>query len=166
MTHPSVDTSDDALHASMATLIRSDFGELIWRDRARLGPIAPVVSPHTGQTHLHDAVAKRKLSAVKWLVRLGGRVREPRGGPLSCPWVTALQSPEPLPILRLLLTSPTLTPDELAQCADDLVLVRDRARSRGDITTAYAIYAEVCQRVGRDPGPPPETGSYHARTPE
>jgi hypothetical protein len=153
--------ADDDLHAAMAKLIKADFGELIWRDRRLFGQIAADVSPLSGRTYLYDAVAAGKLSAAKWLVRLGGRVREPQGGsaPLPSPWQAALLAADPLPMLRTLLTSDSLKPGDLGLCADDLLALRQRASSAREVTAAHETYCETCRRIGRDPGPaPPEIG--------
>jgi hypothetical protein len=141
----------------MSKLIRTDYGELIWRDRVRLGPIASGVSPTTGRTYLYDAVTARSLSAAKWLVRLGGRVREPQDGlsPLPSPWHAALHGADPVPMLRTLLTSEGLTPVELGECADDLRALQQRAPTRRAVTLAYDAYCDTCRRIDRDAGPPP-----------
>ncbi len=151
-----VDPPSDDLHAAMAKLIRADFGEVIWRDRDRLGPIAPTVSPATGHTHLHDAVTARKLSAAKWLVRLGGRVREPHDGTAdcACPWDAALRLPDPVPMLLVLLTSDSLTAAQLAQCADDLLAIHRSATTQRADAAAYDAYCTVCRRINRQPRPP------------
>jgi hypothetical protein len=144
----------DDLHAAMAKLIRTDYGELIWRDRSRFAPIAASVSPTSGRTYLYDAVAGGKLSAAKWLVRLGGRVREPQAGnaPHPSPWQAALSAADPLPMLRVLLTSEGLTPSDLGLCADDLLALSRRASSRRDVTAAHDAYCDACGRAGREPG--------------
>ncbi len=149
----------DDLHAAMAKLIKADFGELIWRDRRLFEPIAADVSPISGRTYLYDAVAAGKLSAAKWLVRLGGRVREPQAGnsPHPSPWQAALSAGDPMPMLRTLLTSEGLRPVDLGLCADDLLALRKRASSPRDVSAAHEAYCDTCRRIGRDPGPiPPE----------
>ncbi len=148
----------DDVHAALSELIRTDFGEVIWRDRHRFGPIAASVSPVSGRTYLYDAVAGGKLSAAKWLVRLGGRVREPQAGVTPahpCPWQAAMSTANPLPMLRVLLTSADFTPVDLGRCADDLLTLRQRASSARDMTAANDAYSETCQRIGRKPSPPP-----------
>lgn len=148
----------DDVHAAMSELIKTDFGEVIWRDRHRFAPIAASVSPVSGRTYLYDAVAGGKLSAAKWLVRLGGRVREPQAGvtaPYPCPWQAALSTTNPLPMLRVLLTSQGITPADLGHCADDLLTLRQRASSARDMSAAHDAYSETCQRIGRKPSPPP-----------
>lgn len=154
---PGRDTSPDDLHAAMTKLINADFGEVIWRDRRLFEAIAADVSPISGRTFLYDAVAAGKLSAAKWLVRLGGRVREPQVGhaPHPSPWQAALSSGDPMPMLRTLLTSAGLRPADLALCADDLLALRKRAASVRDVTAAHEVYCEACRRIGRDPGPAP-----------
>jgi hypothetical protein len=152
----------DDLHAAIAKLIKADFGELIWRDRRLFGAIAADVSPVSGRTYLYDAVAAGKLSAAKWLVRLGARVREPQGGPAPhpSPWQAALSAGDPLPMLRTLLTSEGLRPADLGLCADDLLALRKRASSPRDVTATHEAYCDTCRRIGRDPGPvPPEIPS-------
>jgi len=144
------------LHAAMAQLIKADYGELIWRDRDRFQPIVSVASPITGRSHLFDAVTGQKLSAAKWLVRLGGRVREPADGipPLPCPWAAALASSDPVPMLKVLLTSDGLTPAELGQCADELLALQSRALTRHSATAVYEAYCDACRRIDRLPDPP------------
>ena len=149
----------------MSKLIKADFGEMIWRDRRLFGPIAGDVSPVTGRTYLYDAVVAGKLSAAKWLVRLGGRVREPQSGttPHPSPWQAALSGGDPLPMLRALLTSEDLRPADLGLCADDLLALRKRASTPRDISAAHEAYCDTCRRIGRDPGPtPPEIGTRRA----
>jgi hypothetical protein len=151
-----VAATDDDVHADLARLIKADFGEVIWRDRIRFGLIAPSVSPATGHTHLYDAVAAGKLSAVKWLVRLGGRVREQQDGisPLPCPWDAALGLANPAPMLGALLTSEALTPVELAECADALLTLYQRAPTPRAEIAAYEVYCNACRRIDRRPRPP------------
>lgn len=145
----------DDVHAALSKLIRTDFGEVIWRDRQRFGPVAAGVSPASGRTYLYEAVVGGKVSAARWLVRLGGRVREPQGGLTSqaCPWQAALSTSNPFPMLRVLLASDSLTPAELGRCADDLLMLRQRASSAHDVNAAQEVYSEACQRIGRDPIP-------------
>jgi len=139
------------LHAAMAKLIRADFGEIIWRDRNRFGPIASAVSPISGRTYLYDAVVSGKLSAAKWLVRLGGQVREAeaRTPTQPSPWQAALSAADPLPMLRVLLTSESLTTAALGQCADDLLALSRRASSRHQVMAAHEAYCDACRRAGR-----------------
>ena len=151
-------TSPDDVHAALSELIRTDFGEVIWRDRHRFAPIAASVSPVSGRTYLYDAVAGGKLSAAKWLVRLGGRVRESQVGVTPqhpCPWQAAMSTANPLPMLRVLLTSADFTPSDLGRCADDLLTLRQRASSPRNVTAANDAYSETCLRIGRKPNPPP-----------
>lgn len=140
------------LHTELSALIKADFGEVMWRDRTRLGPAIGAISPHTGYSHLYEAVVARKLSAVRWLVRLGGRVCE-RLEP-SDPWRAALQLTDPVPMLELLLTSRDLSIDELGLCADDLRAL-ERSTSRPVVAgSAYKLYLETCRRIERVPDPP------------
>jgi hypothetical protein len=165
--HRRIDPLGGDLHAAMAQLIKADYGELIWRDRSRFEPIVSVASPITGRSHLFDAVAGQKLSAAKWLVRLGGRVREPADGvpSLPCPWSAALAASDPAPMLRVLLTSESLTPDELAQCADDLLILQSRALTRHAATALYEAYCDACRRIGRPPAPAPRETLHRAFQP-
>ncbi len=143
---------NDDLHSELARLIRADFGEVIWRDRSRLHEAVTAVSPHTGHSHLYDAVVGRKLSAVRWLVRLGGRVREPVDN--SNPWLAALRMTDPLPTLKLLLGSQTMSAADLSACADDLRAL-ERAASRQPIADdAHKLYLDACRRIERAPDPP------------
>lgn len=142
-------------HTELAALIRADFGEVMWRDRTRLGQAIGAISPITGHSHLYDAVVARKLSAVRWLVRLGGRVCERLQA--SDPWRAALQLNDPVPMLELLLTSGALSIDELGACADDLRTL-ERTTSRPAVATgAYKLYLETCRRIERKPDPPSPT---------
>lgn len=154
------------IHAAMAKLIRTDFGEVIWRDRRRFGPIAAAVSPASGRTYLYDAVAGGKLSAARWLVRLGGRVREPQAGiaPHPCPWQAALVTANPYPMLRVLLSSDGLTRTDLGRCADDLLALRHRASSASDGRAAHDAYCEACKRIGRHPSPQPADTPPYGRS--
>jgi hypothetical protein len=139
-------------HSELAALIKADFGEVMWRDRTRLGPAIGAISPLTGHSHLYDAVVARKLSAVRWLVRLGGRVFE-RPAPTD-PWRAALELTDPVPTLELLLTSGALTPAELGACADDLRAL-ERSTSRPAVASAaYKLYSQTCRRIEREPDPP------------
>ena len=139
-------------HSELAALIKADFGEVMWRDRIRLGPAASAVSPLTGHSHLYDAVVARKLSAIRWLVRLGGRVCDRFEA--SDPWRAALELTDPVPTLELLLTSGALSIDELGACADDL-RVLERSTSRPAVAGgAYKLYLETCRRIEREPDPP------------
>jgi hypothetical protein len=139
-------------HTELAALIRADFGEVMWRDRTRLGQAIAAISPLTGHSHLYDAVVARKLSAVRWLVRLGGRVCE-RLEP-SDPWRAALHLNDPVPTLELLLTSDALGIDDLGACADDLRAL-ERSTVRPAVATgAYKLYLETCRRIERKPDPP------------
>jgi hypothetical protein len=139
-------------HTELAALIKADFGEVMWRDRTRLGQAIGAVSPITGHSHLYDAVVARKLSAVRWLVRLGGRPCE-RLQDID-PWRAALQLSDPVPTLELLLSSPALNTDELGDCADGL-RVLERSTSRPAIAAgAYKLYLETCRRIERKPDPP------------
>lgn len=154
---PGGDAPPDDVHAAMSKLIRTDFGEVIWRDRRRFGPIAAGVSPASGRTYLYEAVVGGKLSAARWLVRLGGRVREPQAGvaPHPCPWQAALSTADPFPMLRVLLASDGLTRNDLACCADELLALRQRASVRHDVKAAQEVYCEACRRIGRRPIPQP-----------
>jgi hypothetical protein len=145
------------MHAALSKLIKADYGEIIWRDRVRLGSIAASVSPVSHRTYLYEAVTAGKLSAAKWLVRLGGRVREPQDGavPLPCPWHAALAASDPAPMLRALLASEALTPVELGQCADDLLALQWRTPTPRGATAVYEAYCVACQRIGRDAEPRP-----------
>ncbi len=139
-------------HTELAALIKADFGEVMWRDRTRLGEAIGTISPLTGHSHLYDAVVAQKLSAVRWLVRLGGRVFERLQA--SDPWRAALQLNDPVPMLELLLTSGALSSEELSTCADDLRVV-ERSTSRTAVATgAYKLYLETCRRIEREPDPP------------
>lgn len=147
------------VHTELAALIKADFGEVMWRDRIRLGPAASAISPHTGHSHLYDAVVARKLSAIRWLVRLGGRVCERLQA--SDPWRAALELTDPVPTLELLLTSGALDVDELGECADDLRTL-ERSTSRPAVATgAYKLYLETCRRIERVPDPPTPTPIAH-----
>ena len=142
-------------HSELAALIKADFGEVMWRDRTRLGQAIGAVSPITGHSHLYDAVAARKLSAVRWLVRLGGRVRERQQA--NDPWRAALQLTDPVQTLELLLTSGALSIDELGECANDLRAL-ERSTTRPAIAAgAYKLYLETCRRIEREPDPPTPT---------
>lgn|SRR5579859_2732902 len=124
----------------------------MWRDRTRLGQAVGTVSPITGHSHLYDAVVARKLSAVRWLVRLGGRVVERVEA--HDPWRAALQLTDPVPTLELLLTSSALNAEELGECADDLHTL-ERSTSRPAVAAgAYKLYMETCRRIERQPDPP------------
>jgi hypothetical protein len=140
------------LHEELAALIKADFGEVMWRDRTRLGGAIDVVSPLTGHTHLYDAVVARKLSAVRWLVRLGGRVRE--RSELADPWGAALGLLDPVPMLELLLSSAALRTEDLGACADELRALERRVSRPGVAAGVYRLYRETCQRIEREPGPP------------
>jgi hypothetical protein len=140
------------LHTELAALIRADFGEVMWRDRTRLGQAIGAVSPLTGHSHLYDAVVARKLSAVRWLVRLGGRVCDRLEA--SDPWRAALQLTDPVPTLELLLTSGALSIDELGACADDLRTLERSTQRPAVATGAYKLYLETCRRIERMPDPP------------
>ena len=143
---------DNDPHTELAALIRADFGEVMWRDRTRLGQAIAAISPLTGQSHLYVAVVARMLSAVRWLVRLGGRVFE-RLQP-SDPWRAALLLNDPVPTLELLLTSGALSIDDLGTCADDLRTL-ERSTSRPAVATgAYQLYLQTCRRIEREPDPP------------
>ena len=143
---------DNDPHTELAALIRADFGEVMWRDRTRLGQAIGAVSPLTGHSHLYDAVVARKLSAVRWLVRLGGQVYNRLEA--SDPWRAALLLTDPVPTLELLLTSAALSSEELSACADDL-RVLERSTARPAIATgAYKLYLETCRRIERVPDPP------------
>jgi hypothetical protein len=143
------------VHTELAALIRADFGEVMWRDRTRLGQAIGAISPLTGHSHLYDAVVARKLSAVRWLVRLGGRVCERLEA--GDPWRAALQLTDPVPTLELLLSSGTLSIDELGACADDLRML-ERSTSRPAVATgAYKLYLQTCKRIEREPDPPTPT---------
>jgi hypothetical protein len=143
------------LHTELAALIRADFGEVMWRDRTRLGQAIGTISPLTGHSHLYDAVVARKLSAVRWLVRLGGQVRDRVQA--SDPWRAALELNDPVPMLELLLTSGALGPDELGACADDLRALERSTSRPGVATAAYKLYLETCRRIEREPDPPTPT---------
>jgi hypothetical protein len=143
------------LHTELAALIRADFGEVMWRDRTRLGQAIGTVSPLTGHSHLYDAVVARKLSAVRWLVRLGGQVRDRVQA--SDPWRAALELNDPVPMLELLLTSGALSLDELGACADDLRALERSTSRPGVATGAYKLYLETCRRIEREPDPPTPT---------
>jgi hypothetical protein len=140
-------------HTELAALIRADFGEVMWRDRTRLGQAIGTVSPLTGHSHLYDAVVAQKLSAVRWLVRLGGRVCERLQA--SDPWRAALLLNDPVPTLELLLTSGALSLDELGGCADDLRTLQRSTARPAVATGAYKLYVETCRRIEREPDPPP-----------
>ena len=143
------------LHTELAALIRADFGEVMWRDRTRLGQAIGTISPLTGHSHLYDAVVARKLSAVRWLVRLGGQVRDRVQA--SDPWRAALELNDPVPMLELLLTSGALSLDELGACADDLRALERSTSRPGVATGAYKLYLETCRRIEREPDPPTPT---------
>ena len=143
------------LHSELARLIKADFGEVIWRDRVRLQAVVTEVSPLTGHTPLYDAVVGRKLSAVRWLVRLGGRVRE--GGEDGNPWHAALRMTEPLPTLELLLTSGAMTTIDLNACADELRALERGALHQRVADGARRLYLDACRRIERTPDPPVRT---------
>lgn len=140
------------LHSEMAALIKADFGEVMWRDRTRLGPAVSAISPLTGHSHLYDAVIARKLSAVRWLVRLGGRVCERLE--FGDPWRAALELTDPVPTLELLLTSGALSPIELGECADDLRALESSTSRPAVASGAYKLYLQTCRRIEREPDPP------------
>jgi hypothetical protein len=139
-------------HSELASLIRADFGEVMWRDRTRLRDAISAVSPLTGNTHLYDAVVARKLSAVRWLVRLGGRVRE--GTQMSDPWRAALLLNDPVPTLELLLSSGALGAEDLGACADELRTLEKTTSRPGVAAGVYKLYRETCLRIERNPDPP------------
>ncbi len=142
-------------HSELAALIKADFGEVMWRDRVRLREAIGSVSPITGHTHLYDAVVARKLSAVRWLVRLGGGVREQSQA--ADPWRAALQLNDPVPTLELLLTSGALGTEELGACADELRTLQRTVSRPGVAAGVYKLYLETCRRIEREPDPPPPT---------
>lgn len=142
-------------HTEIAALIKADFGEVMWRDRVRLRDAIGAVSPITGHSHLYDAVVARKLSAVRWLVRLGGRVCERLQD--SDPWRAALQLTDPVPTLELLLASDALNHHELGDCANDLRALNGSASRPAIAASAYKLYLETCQRIERKPDPPTPT---------
>jgi hypothetical protein len=139
-------------HSEIAALIRADFGEVMWRDRTRLREAFEAVSPITGHTHLYDAVVARKLSAVRWLVRLGGRVRD--RSQAGDPWRAAMLLTDPVPTLELLLTSGALGTEDLGACADELRVLNRTASRPGVAAGAYKLYLETCRRIEREPDPP------------
>jgi hypothetical protein len=143
------------LHSELARLIKADFGEVIWRDRLRLQDVVTAVSPLTGHTPLYDAVVGHKLSAVRWLVRLGGRVREV--GEDGNPWHAALRLTDPLPTLELLLTSRAISTIDLTACADELRALERGALHQRVADGARRLYLDACRRIERTPDPPART---------
>lgn len=112
-----------------------------------------------GVTALYEAVKQAKPMAAHALVQARAHIKAPQGdlasSPDSTPWSEALIPPVKIELLAIMIESPSASPGELADCAEDLFRLAQQQNA-----SAYAVYKRACERLRIKPMPPPGSGGY------